>query len=124
MAKTYWVVGGEYTDTDFIMIAGGGEPKRYGPYDDYERARHEWARLSREHIGDAHVRHTIDAEDAGAYWVVGGEYTDTRFEMLANGKEEERYGPFQSYKEAQALWQQMSSKHIDDAHVRYRIEHV
>ena len=30
--------------------------------------------------------------------------------MLANGKEEDRYGPFQSYKEAQALWQQMSSK--------------
>lgn len=124
MAKTYWVVGGEYVDTDFIMIAGGGEPERYGPYTDYEEAKHEWARLSWEHIDDAHVRYTIDTEDARAYWVVGGEYIDTHFETLASGKEEERYGPFQSYKEAQALWQQMSWKHIDDAHVRYRIDHV
>lgn len=124
MAKTYWVVGGEYADTDFIMIAGGGEPARYGPYEDYEQARREWARLAREHIDDTQVRYTIDNEDARAYWVVGGEYTDTHFSKLANGEVEERYGPFQSYKEAQALWRQMSRKQIENAHVRYRIDHV
>lgn len=124
MAKRYWVVGGEYADTDFITIAGGGEPERYGPFATYQEAQHEWARRSWEHIDDAHVRYTIDTEDARSYWVVGGEYTDTGFEEMAAGIEEERYGPFNSYKEAQALWQQLSWRHIDDAHVRYRIDHV
>lgn len=124
MAKRYWVVGGEYSDTDFIMIAGGGEPERHGPFATYEDAKDEWARLSWQHIDDAHVRYTIDTEDAHAYWVVGGEYADTGFETLADGKEEERYGPFNTYKEAQALWQQLSWRHIDDAHVRYRIDHL
>ena len=124
MAKTYWVIGGEYVDTDFVKIAGGGEPERHGPYSTYDEAKEGWAHLSWEHIDDAHVRYTIDTEDARAYWVVGGEYADTGFEELAHGGEEERYGPFPSYNEAQALWQQMSWKHIDDAHIRYRIDHV
>lgn len=124
MAKKYWVVGGEYADTDFITMAHGKEPERYGPFDAYEDAKDEWARRSWEHIDDAHVRYTIETEDARAYWVVGGEYADTGFQELAEGRKEERYGPFQSYKEAQSVWQQMSWKFIDDAHVRYRIDHV
>lgn len=124
MAKTFWVVGGEYADTDFIVIVGGGAPERHGPYTTYEDAKHEWARVSWEHIDDAHVRYTIDTEDARAYWVVGGEYADTGFEEMADGCQEERHGPFPSYEEAQALWQQMSWEHIDDAHMRYRIDHV
>lgn len=124
MAQRFWVIGGEYTDTDFVDIAGGGPPERHGPFESYEDARVEWARLSWDHIDDAHVRYTIDTEDARAWWVVGGEYVDTNFEDIAGGGEEERFGPFDSYREAQALWSQMSWRHIDDAHVRYRIEHV
>jgi len=124
MAKQYFVVGGEYVDTDFITIAGGGEPERHGPFATYEDAKDAWARLSWERVDDAHVRYTIDTVDASAYWVVGGEYADTGFEQFAKGCQEERYGPFQSYKEAQAVWQQMSWKNIDDAHVRYRIDHL
>lgn len=124
MAQTFWVIGGEYADTDFVTIVGGGAPERHGPFATYEDAKHEWARVSWEHIDDAHVRYTIDTEDARAYWVVGGEYVDTGFEELANGQPEERHGPFKSHGEAQTLWQQMSWEHIDDAHVRYRIDHV
>jgi hypothetical protein len=124
MAKKYWVIGGEYADTDFITMADGGMPERHGPFNVYEDAKDVWARLSWTHIDDAHVRYTIETEDASAYWVVGGEYADTGFENLADGKEEERYGPFNTYKEAQGLWQQLSWQHIDDAHVRYRIDHV
>lgn len=124
MAKTYWVVGGEYADTDFIAIADGSEPERHGPFATYEDARDEWARRSWAHIDDAHMRYTIDTGDAKAWWVVGGEYADTGFEALADGGEEERHGPFPSREAAQETWSQLSWKHIDDAHVRYRIDHV
>ncbi len=124
MAQRYWVVGGEYTDTAFRKIAGGGEPDRHGPFDSYDAARAAWAELSWTHIDDAHVRYTIETEAARAYWVVGGEYTDTGFDRLADGKAEERHGPFSDYRGAQAEWQRLSWKHIDDAHVRYRIDHV
>ena len=124
MAKRYWVVGGEYADTDFTTIVGGGAPERHGPYDIYEAARTEWARLSWEHIDDAHMRYTIETEDARAWWVVGGEYADTGFETIADGGAEQRHGPFRSQQEAQAEWARLSWAHIDDAHVRYRIDHV
>ena len=44
---------------------------------------------------------------ATTYRVVGGKYADTGFEKLADGRQEERYGPLQSCREAQALWQQI-----------------
>lgn len=124
MAQRYWVIGGEYTDTAFTTIVGGGEPARQGPFDSYDAARDAWANLSWSHIDDAHVRYTIETEDARAYWVVGGEYADTGFDRMAEGKTEERHGPFAEYRDAQAEWQRLSWKYIDDAHMRYRIDHV
>lgn len=124
MAKHYWVIGGEYTDTDFRTVVGGGEPERHGPYATYDAARECWASLSWQHIDDAHVRYTIEEEDARAWFVVGGEYADTGFDSIKGGGEEERYGPFRSYAEAQQEWARLSWQHIDDAHVRYRIDHV
>lgn len=124
MAKRYWVIGGEYTDTGFETIAGGGEPERHGPYPTYDKARDAWADLSWQHIDDAHVRYTIETEHPTAYWVVGGEYVDTGFDRIAEGAAEERHGPFTTYAEAQAEWARLSWQHIDDAHVRYRIDHV
>lgn len=56
-----------------------------------------------------------------AYWVVGGEYTDTSFKEIAPGKREERYGPFATYREAYAAWSARARATIDDATVRYRI---
>ena len=34
------------------------------------------------------------------YWVVGGEYTDTSFTTIANGKEAERHGPYDDHDHA------------------------
>jgi hypothetical protein len=55
------------------------------------------------------------------YWVVGGEYTDTSFRKLAPGAQEERLGPFKSYREAYQAWQARARATIDDATVRYRV---
>ncbi|HUZ72776.1 MAG TPA: DUF4170 domain-containing protein [Stellaceae bacterium] len=56
-----------------------------------------------------------------AYWVVGGEYTDTTFTTLAPGRREERIGPFASYDEAYAQWSARARATIDDATIWYRI---
>jgi len=55
------------------------------------------------------------------YWVVGGEYRDTRFKQLAPGAQMERHGPFASYKEAYAFWSARARATIDEATVRFRI---
>jgi uncharacterized protein YndB with AHSA1/START domain len=55
------------------------------------------------------------------YWVVGGEYTDTRFERLAPGTNEERHGPFDTYEQAHEVWQARARATVDNALVRFRI---
>jgi hypothetical protein len=55
------------------------------------------------------------------YWVIGGEYTDLSFKMLAPGAREERHGPFATYKDAYDVWQSRARATIDDAMVRFRI---
>lgn len=55
------------------------------------------------------------------YWVVGGEYADTRFAKLAPGRALERYGPFASYQDARAEWQKRAWATVDDCQVRYTI---
>jgi Domain of unknown function (DUF4170) len=55
------------------------------------------------------------------YWVIGGEYTDLSFTKLAPGAQEERHGPFATYKEAYEVWQSRARATIDDAMVRFRI---
>ena len=55
------------------------------------------------------------------YWVIGGEFTDTTFRKLAPGAEEERLGPFHSYREAYQAWQGRARATIDDCTVRFRI---
>ncbi len=56
-----------------------------------------------------------------SYWVVGGDYTDTRFTALAPGAREERFGPFASYLEAWDVWSARARATVDIATVRYRI---
>lgn len=55
----FWVVGGEYTDTDFNEIKPGTEV-RLGPYGSYEEARQVWKDRSMAAIDDAYVRYRID----------------------------------------------------------------
>ena len=53
----YWVVGGEYTDTEFTKLHGPAEA--FGPFADYRHAHREWERHSMATKPNAHVRYTI-----------------------------------------------------------------
>ena len=53
----YWVVGGEFTDTEFTSLHGPAEA--LGPFANYERAYREWERRSMETRPNAHTRYTI-----------------------------------------------------------------
>ena len=121
----FWVVGGEYTDTQFAEIVGGGKETRLGPFATYENAKAEWARRAWSSVDDAHQRWRIEEEgeeSSAQYWVVGGEYSDTRFTTPAPGTEELRIGPFATYEAAKAEWTRRAWSTVDDAHTRFRIE--
>ncbi len=53
----FWVVGGEYRDTDFKHLASSAEA--LGPFADYDEAYKAWERRSLEMKRHAHVRYTI-----------------------------------------------------------------
>ena len=123
----YWVVGGQYTNTDFDEIAGGGPEQRIGPFKDYETAKAEWQRLAWSTVDDANSRYRIEEEPAQGpqhYWVVGGVYKDTHFTDPAEGTTEQWFGPFESYEAARAEWQRHAWATVDDALSRYRIERL
>ena len=122
MPETYWVVGGEYTDTSFTKIAGNGAEERVGPFTSYAEARRPWAGRSRAQVDHALGRYRIDRRGASQYWVIGGEYTDTSFRTIAQGGNENRIGPFASYDEAKRKWAALSMAAVDNALVRSRID--
>ena len=55
------------------------------------------------------------------YWVVGGEYADSKFNALLAGRSPERYGPLRSYDDARKEWQSRTMATIDNALVRYQV---
>ena len=55
------------------------------------------------------------------FWIVGGLFKNTRFEELAEGRSEERYGPFKTFEAAEAEWQRLSWQKVDECQVFYRI---
>jgi hypothetical protein len=57
------------------------------------------------------------------FWVVGGEYADTNFEMTVTGAEE-WFGPYDDYEDARKVWQRKAWGTVDDATTRYRIERI
>ncbi len=57
----------------------------------------------------------------GRYWIVGGEYQSTDFAEMAEGHEEKRIGPFESYGAARKEWARLSWSGVDNAHWRYFI---
>ncbi len=56
-ASQYWVVGGEFRDTDFTALNGPAEA--LGPFAHYQDAYKEWERRSLEMKRHAHVRYMI-----------------------------------------------------------------
>ena len=122
MEQKFFVVGGEYADTSFEQIVDGKDPEVYGPFPQRE-AKEFWRSITGKTIDNAMVRYVLKAAeeiDSKIYWVVGGEYADTTFTMIAKGKELESYGPFQN-REALGFWRGITSKTVDDALVRYDI---
>jgi hypothetical protein len=123
---SFWVVGGEYTDTSFERPAGEGGERRFGPFPSYAAAKAEWQRLAWASVDNAHARYRIE-EEAGAvpfsFWVVGGAYKDTGFKEPAEGGES-WFGPFVTYEEAKAEWRRRAWSSVDDALARYRIERL
>ncbi len=121
----YWVVGGEYTDTRFERIVGGGPEERIGPFPTHDAAKAEWRRRAWATVDSAHARYRIEEEAGGErpkYWVVGGSYKDTSFAEPVG--DERWFGPFDTYEEAKAEWQSRAWASVDDAHARYRIERL
>jgi hypothetical protein len=55
----YWVVGGEYTDTSFQRIAGGGREEWFGPFETFEAAEAKWSRLASETAHLCHARYRV-----------------------------------------------------------------
>ncbi len=55
------------------------------------------------------------------YWVAGGIYKNTAFDELAEGRREERIGPFDHYDDAVKEWNRRSWASVDNCHARYRI---
>jgi Domain of unknown function (DUF4170) len=58
----YWVIGGEYADTAFKRIAGGGKEERIGPFETYAAAKAEWQARAWASVDNAHVRYRIVKE--------------------------------------------------------------
>lgn len=122
MSDIYWVVGGRYTDTSFSQIEKGQKEVRLGPFQNYDQAKAVWRAKAMETVDEAFSRFSIEREVHDEFWVIGGVYTGTDFNDLADGAAEERHGPFESYDEAQSKWRERSMATIDDAYARFRIE--
>ena len=56
----FWVIGGNYTDTNFHKLADGGSEQRFGPFTSYEQAQREWKARSMAAIDDAYSRYRIE----------------------------------------------------------------
>jgi hypothetical protein len=63
-----------------------------------------------------------DADSIVSYWVVGGEYEDTSFQRIADGRAKERIGPFDTHQEALAAWRAKAMQTVDNACVRFHVE--
>ena len=64
----------------------------------------------------------MTAGGKGAFWVIGGSFKDTSFREWAGVPE--RHGPFETYAEAEAKWQERAWATVDDATAQYRIESI
>lgn len=57
------------------------------------------------------------------YWVVGGEYTDTGFQVSLGGGEQ-WIGPFGDYEVAREEWAKRVWRTVDECNTRFRIERI
>ena len=62
MKRKYWVIGGEYTDTNFRNLAEGTSTQIYGPYHHFTAARAVWQRMADDTRSVCNYRFTIAEE--------------------------------------------------------------
>lgn len=120
MSKTYYVVGGEYADTTFSVIAPGHTEDSFGPFDEHE-AHICWRAITGKSVDNAMVRYFIRSSEEAAeesWYVIGGEYADTTFRDIAVGKKKEVFGPF-SRLDATNKWRELTGKTVDSALTRF-----
>lgn len=120
--EKFYVVGGEFADTSFTKPAPGTDLETHGPYSRQD-AHDVWRSLTGKTVDNAMVRYFVKAaEDVGGanYYVVGGEYADTTFTKMAEGKSLESYGPFER-RQAMDFWRGITSQTVDSALHRYDI---
>ena len=60
-AANYWVIGSEFTDTEFCEVVGGTQAL-FGPFGSYEDARLKWREKADATRASCHVRFTIVEE--------------------------------------------------------------
>jgi len=60
----FWVIGGEYRDTQFKEIAPGQSEERHGPFATYEEAHKKWSARAWATVDDAMARFRIVEEKA------------------------------------------------------------
>lgn len=120
MAKTYFVVGGEYADTSFSVIAPGHAEDRFGPFDEQE-AHICWRALTGKSVDNAMVRYFIRSSEETteeSWYVIGGEYADNTFQTMASDRMKGVFGPFDR-KEAMNKWRELTGKTVDSALTRF-----
>ncbi len=61
MSKQFWVVGGEYADTNFEQLVDSGA-HALGPYPSYDAALEAWREIAVATRPHAHMRFTIVAD--------------------------------------------------------------
>ena len=125
--RQFWVVGGVYESTAFKNLADGTQEVREGPFQTYDNALKVWQQLAWETVDDANAHFHIEEVDLtaggkGAFWVIGGSFKDTSFKEWAGIPE--RHGPFESYEQAEAKWQERAWATVDDASAQFRIESI
>lgn len=59
----YWVVGGEYKDTQFKETIDGKPEEKFGPFGAYRDALKEWQSRAWMTVDQCHRRYRIVAED-------------------------------------------------------------
>ncbi|BBK39591.1 hypothetical protein STAQ_46690 [Allostella sp. ATCC 35155] len=58
----FWVIGGEYADTEFRTLAKGRTEERIGPFATWEEARSAWSARAFATVDDCHSRFRIVEE--------------------------------------------------------------
>jgi len=56
---SFWVIGGEYTDTTFTKLIAGKKKEKYGPFRTYDQAFAIWSEKSWKTFDDCFIRYKI-----------------------------------------------------------------